>query len=48
MFRFSDMKNNMFQDVPIYFPIFLKYFGVVKAINAGSMGPDLAVNRAKI
>ena len=40
--------NNMFNDVPIYFQIFFKVFGIIKAINTGSTGPDLAMNRSKI
>ena len=36
------------EDVPIYFLILLKYFGIVKAINTECTGPDLAINRVKI
>ena len=41
-------KDNIFQDVPISFLIFLKYVGIIKAINTASTGPDLAMNRSKI
>ena len=41
-------KIMFFQDVPIYFLIFLKYFGIIKAINTGSTGPELVINRSKI
>ena len=36
------------KDVPVYFLILLKYFGIIKAINTGCTGPDLATNRVKI
>ncbi len=40
-----------FQDVPIHFLIFFEVFwynSIIKVIDTGSRGPDLAINKVKI
>ena len=44
---FQIWKIICFQDVPIYFLIFLKCFGIRKAINTGFKGPEMTNNRSK-
>ena len=46
--KIQKVKIILFDDVPIYFLVFLKYFGIMKAINTGSMGSEMTINRSKI